>query len=80
MNNILELKGKIETADAVQSFGTPGAAPRTALRADTEAVNVLIALGASPSAAQKTVMQIDTANLSVEDIIKEALRRMADGI
>lgn len=75
---ILELKGKIETADAVQSFTS--AAPRTALRADTEAVNALIALGASPSAAQKTVMQLDTSRLTVEEIIKEALRRMADGI
>ncbi len=77
---ILELKGKIETSDAVQRLGAAGAAPRAALRTDTEAVNALIALGASPSAAQKTVMQIDTASLTVEEIIKEALRRMADGI
>lgn len=77
---ILELKGKIETSDAVQRLGAEGAAPHAALRTDTEAVNALIALGASPSAAQKTVMQIDTASLTVEEIIKEALRRMADGI
>lgn len=78
---ILELKGKIDTADAV---GVPksqqtGAATYT-LRADTEAVNALIALGASPSEAQKTIMQMDTANLSTEEIIKEALRRMSNGI
>ena len=77
---ILELKGKIDTQDAVaipsQSVNTPA----SQLRADTGAVNALIALGASPSEAQKTVMQIDATGMSTEDIIKEALRRMSNGI
>lgn len=75
---ILELKGKVDTRDAV---GVPqkqegGYAPS----ADVSAINALIALGCSPSEAQKTVTQIPAAGMSTEDIIKEALRRMSNGI
>ena len=77
---ILELKGKIDTQDAVSVPSTPMGATVSPVRADTGAVNALIALGASPSEAQKTVMQIDATGLSTEDIIKEALRRMSNGI
>ncbi len=77
---ILELKGKIDTQEAVGAPMSMGSAPKTVLRADTEAVNALIALGASPSEAQKTVMQIGAEGMTTEDIIKEALRRMSNGI
>ncbi len=76
---ILELKGKIDTMDAVMPQ-TAKVSTSSTLRADTEAVNALIALGASPSEAQKTVMQIGSEGMSTEDIIKEALRRMSNGI
>ncbi len=76
---ILELKGKIDTQEAVGS--SIGARPvQSGVRSDTGAVNALIALGASPSEAQKTVMQINADGMSTEDIIKEALRRMSNGI
>ncbi len=77
---ILELKGKIDTQDAVGGQSAVNTAVTSSVRADTGAVNALIALGASPSEAQKTVMQIDATGLSTEDIIKEALRRMSNGI
>jgi len=77
---ILELKGKIDTQDAVSTPSSENIAPATSVRADTGAVNALIALGASPSEAQKTVMQISGDGMSTEDIIKEALRRMSNGI
>ena len=77
---ILELKGKIDTQEAVGASQTIAATPVKSLRADTGAVNALIALGASPSEAQKTVMQISADGMSTEDIIKEALRRMSNGI
>ena len=77
---ILELKGKIDTQEAVSAPQSIGASPSKPLRADTGAVNALIALGASPSEAQKTVMQISAEGMSTEDIIKEALRRMSNGI
>ncbi len=76
---ILELKGKIDTQSAVGATASADAS-KTAVRADTGAVNALIALGASPSEAQKTVMQIDATGLTTEDVIKEALRRMSNGI
>ena len=75
---ILELKGKIDTQAAVGASSAEKNA--TVVRADTGAVNALIALGASPSEAQKTVMQIDATGLTTEDVIKEALRRMSNGI
>lgn len=75
---ILELKGKVDTMDAV---GIPAKdEPRYAPSADVSAINALIALGCSPSEAQKIVMQIPAAGMSTEDIIKEALRRMSNGI
>ncbi len=77
---ILELKGKIDTQDAVSVPDRGAAVAASAVRADTGAVNALIALGASPSEAQKTVMQIDATGLTTEDVIKEALRRMSNGI
>lgn len=76
---ILELKGKIDTQEAV-STSAKVSGVQTSVRADTGAVNALIALGASASEAQKTVMQISGEGMSTEDIIKEALRRMANGI
>ncbi len=77
---ILELKGKIDTQDAVSTPSSGNVSVASSVRADTGAVNALIALGASPSEAQKTVMQISGAGMSTEDIIKEALRRMSNGI
>lgn len=76
---ILELKGKIDTQEAVGTSTAPKTV-QNGVRADTGAVNALIALGASPSEAQKTVMQINADGMSTEDIIKEALRRMSNGI
>lgn len=78
---ILELKGKVDTIDAVgvsESKPAAGFAPSS----DVSAINALIALGCSPSEAQKAVMQINAErqDLTTEDIIKEALRRMSNGI
>ncbi len=81
---ILELRGKIDTADAtVRAAKAYAADAETASpSADVAAINALIALGCSPSEAQKTVVRISSegAALSTEDIIKEALRRMSNGI
>lgn len=76
---ILELKGKIDTADAVGKVEKTQSVSYSP-SADVSAINALIALGCSPGEAQKTVMQISSDDLSTEDIIKEALRRMSNGI
>ncbi len=75
---VLELKSKVDTEDAVAP-STGGQAVYHA-SADSAAVNALIALGCSPSEAQKTVMQISGENMTTEEIIKEALRRLSNGI
>lgn len=74
---VLELKEKVDTKDAVEK---PDTMVSHKPSQDASAVNALIALGCSPSEAQKTVMQISGDNLSTEDIIKEALRRLSNGI
>lgn len=73
---VLELKGKVDTFDAVAPSGNVTYKPSV----DSSAVNALIALGCTPSEAQKTVMQISGENLSTEEIIKEALRRLSNGV
>lgn len=75
---VLELKGKVETEDAIET-GVK-IEPVYKQSVDSAAVNALIALGCSPSEAQKTVMQISGENLTTEDVIKEALRRISNGI
>lgn len=76
---VLELKSKVETEDAIET-----ASPTETVfkpTADASAVNALIALGSSPSEAQKTVMQIaKEGNYTTEEIIREALRRLSNGI
>lgn len=77
---VLELKGKIETEDAIENVPQSQSASFKPT-ADASAVNALIALGSSPSEAQKTVMQISKeGNYSTEEIIREALRRLSNGI
>ncbi len=73
---VLELKGKVDTTDALPKTEQVSYKPS----ADSSAVNALIALGCSPSEAQKTVMQISGENMTTEEIIKEALRRLSNGI
>lgn len=76
---VLELNGKVETEDAIET----GTSSETTFKptADASAVNALIALGSSPSEAQKTVMQISKeGNYTTEEIIREALRRLSNGI
>ncbi len=77
---VLELKGKVETEDAIDA-PTTSSQPTFRASADSAAVNALIALGSSPSEAQKTVMQIaKEGNFTTEEIIREALRRLSNGI
>ena len=76
---VLELKGKVETEDAIETGTNTEAVFKPT--SDAAAVNALIALGSSPSEAQKTVMQISKeGNYTTEEIIREALRRLSNGI
>ncbi|MDO4562759.1 MAG: Holliday junction branch migration protein RuvA [Clostridia bacterium] len=72
---VLELKGNIDTEEIFL--------PRTSgsdFSGEAKAVNALIALGCSPSEAQKCVVAVWDGKLSVEEVIKECLRRLGNGI
>ena len=76
---ILELKDKLlkqtdlgEAASAVVQ--APVAAGSTGVR--SEAQDALLVLGYTRSEAQSVLATIDTANLSLEDIIREALKKL----
>ena len=71
---ILELKDKI--GDIGFSDGIPGTAPHVSSTM-SEAVAALVGLGAAPTQAKRVVEQVSAkGDLSVEDIIKEALRNI----
>ncbi len=78
---ILELREKVGIPDA-EAFGAAKTPAAAAASEDVKAINALIALGCSPSEAQKTVVGISSEGktLATEEIIKEALRRMSNGI
>lgn len=67
---ILELKDKPLDVDIFPQTDAAGGG----ISADSAAVNALIALGSSPSAAQKAVMQAAGAGKTTEEVIKDALR------
>ena len=76
---ILELKDKLlkqtdlgEAASAVAQ--APVAAGSTGVR--SEAQDALLVLGYTRAEAQSVLATIDTANLSLEDIIREALKKL----
>lgn len=68
---ILELKNKIQTIDAIaEEFSDVDISDNT-----SEAVSALTALGYSEQEAKKAVGLTDS-NMSVEDMIKEALKKL----
>jgi len=75
---VLELKdkfGSIEEAALPQGVQTP-AAVSAASDARTEAANALIALGYTKSEAVNALAMVPDADLTVEEYIKQALKRL----
>ena len=74
---ILELKDKIskETSDIVNSDFVPVIPVGGTSAKQSEAAAALAVLGFTPAEANAVMKHIDVENLSVEDIIKEALKR-----
>jgi Holliday junction DNA helicase RuvA len=74
---IVELRDKLpspaETASVVSAAAGPAAPPDPA----AEAVSALIALGYKPNEASRVVRNVPGKGLSVEDIIRQALKGMA---
>jgi Holliday junction DNA helicase RuvA len=74
---ILELKDKLNAADAVDYSGEPATAQSSGVRQD--AADALTALGYGRSDALKAVMETAEEGMSAEAIIKAALRRLSRG-
>ena len=72
---VLELKDKVSGADAAAGFSGDEGVPTASGNAE-EAVNALVVLGYSRSEAALAAGRCD-GSLSVEEIIRQALRRLA---
>lgn len=73
---VLELKDKV-TDCVAQSVLEGSSAPRVAVSTkDSEAVDALVALGYSAADAKKAVSSLNTADMSVQDIIRIALKTL----
>lgn len=71
---VLELRDKVSGAAAAEGFADAGGVPTASGNAE-EAVNALVVLGYTRSEAALAAGRCD-ASLSVEDIIRQSLRRL----
>lgn len=77
---IIDLKDKIQPEDVLRSSYDTGNVSVNANQNDnqTEAMQALIALGYSPTESMKAIQKCAvTADMSTEDILKEALKKLA---
>jgi Holliday junction DNA helicase RuvA len=76
---ILELRGKIKTADIVSTGATNRQSGQSGLATEgkRDALDALIALGYSRSEAVKAILEITEDDLSSQQIIKQALRKLS---
>lgn len=72
---VLELKDKVKTEDAL-SIDCSVAQQSTESNAAIEAIDALTALGYSRSEAAKAISGIATEDMTTEDILKAALKKM----
>ncbi len=75
---VLELKDKLDPQSIVGGVSTGELAGAMSGTAQSEAISALVALGYSPSEAATAVAGLDPT-LSVEEIIRTALRQIAKG-
>ncbi len=74
---ILELKDKMKTQDAVEMVQTPPAAKGGKADARSEAISALMVLGYGNLEARKAVSGVYEDGLSVEELIKRALKALS---
>lgn len=74
----LELRDKIKTSDAVaETISSPQQSLALASSEKQDAIDALSVLGYSRSEAMKAVMEVAIEGLTTEQIIKQALKRLA---
>lgn len=69
----------VELHDRIDAVSPPSGARKLTVEAGprTEAVDALIALGYKPREVSKLIGNMDVANMTAEDIIRDALRQVA---
>lgn len=75
---LLELRDKVGAADAAAGFASAGPGTDAAASSQGEAINALVTLGYGATDAAAVVARID-GSLPVDEIVKQALRRIARG-
>ena len=71
---VLELKDKL--AKGAPDLPSGGGLPAAETSADSEAVNALLVLGYSKNDALEAIGRFDTTGMSLEEIIKNALKQL----
>lgn len=74
---IIEMRDRLPKADALHSGASSAgkqATPFTIISPVDEALNALLALGYKPAQASKMIAPLENQNLSVEEMIRQALR------
>lgn len=74
---IIEMRDRLPKTDPAPSSASaskPTHAPFTIISPADEALNALLALGYKPAQASKMISALDNQNLSVEEMIRQALR------
>lgn len=71
---VIELRDRLPKAEATGSTGVAVSAPVPSVSVSDEAVNALLALGYKPAQASQMIAAYENQGLSVEEMIRQALR------
>ncbi|WGZ94251.1 MAG: Holliday junction branch migration protein RuvA [Candidatus Thiothrix putei] len=71
---VIELRDRLPKAEISDSIHTPTTTSVPSVSASDEAINALLALGYKPAQASQMIAAYEDQGLSVEDMIRQALR------
>ncbi|OQX15955.1 MAG: Holliday junction branch migration protein RuvA [Thiothrix lacustris] len=71
---VIELRDRLPKAEATSNTGVAISSPLPSVSVSDEAVNALLALGYKPAQASQMIAAYENQGLSVEDMIRQALR------
>ncbi len=71
---VIELRDRLPKAEATSNTGVAVSTPLPSVSVSDEAINALLALGYKPAQASQMIAAYENQGLSVEDMIRQALR------
>lgn len=71
---VIELRDRLPKAEATSNTGVAVSTPLPSVSISDEAINALLALGYKPAQASQMIAAYENQDLSVEDMIRQALR------